>query len=137
MTNSSTIASFNLAKLVGPNLDNFYRYSGSLTTPPCSEIVTWSVFQTPIHFTDSQLEDFRAHVNFEDYRGPQLLYDRPVYRSFQNDVVSTIPDNNFCTSSLNQTVDRVSNGNSIILINKQLSIYIYVFIFSFFSFYVV
>jgi carbonic anhydrase len=98
MTNSSTIASFKLSRLIGRDVQNFYRYSGSLTAPPCSETVTWSVFQTPIQFMNGQIENLRKHIFFEDYRGPQLLYKRPVYRSFKNDVVSTIPDNNVCSS---------------------------------------
>ena len=32
-----------------------FRYRGSLTTPPCSKIVTWSVFQFPIHVTSYQV----------------------------------------------------------------------------------
>ncbi len=32
-----------------------YRYFGSLTTPPCSEIVKWVMFQTPIEVSSAQI----------------------------------------------------------------------------------
>lgn len=35
-----------------------YRYAGSLTTPPCSEIVSWIVFRDPIEAGIGQLESF-------------------------------------------------------------------------------
>lgn len=35
-----------------------YRYAGSLTTPPCSEIVSWTVFKTPIKVRQAQIETF-------------------------------------------------------------------------------
>ncbi len=97
-TNSTKTANFSVSSLMGTNLINFYRYSGSLTTPPCIEFVTWTVFQTPIDFTDAQLSKFRADIFFEDYRGPQPLYERTVYRNFPNATLSTIPDNNTCAT---------------------------------------
>ena len=36
----------------------FYRYQGSLTTPPCSEIVTWTVFRYPLLLTSGQVTRF-------------------------------------------------------------------------------
>jgi len=35
-----------------------YRYAGSLTTPPCSEIVSWIVFREPVEAAVGQLESF-------------------------------------------------------------------------------
>ena len=33
----------------------FYRYNGSLTTPPCYETVTWSVMKKPIYFSREEV----------------------------------------------------------------------------------
>lgn len=38
-----------------PDETKYFRYSGSLTTPPCSEKVNWVVLQKPIHFSDAQI----------------------------------------------------------------------------------
>ncbi len=36
----------------------FFRYSGSLTTPPCSEGVLWTVFKQPIEASPAQIRQF-------------------------------------------------------------------------------
>lgn len=36
---------FNIRAFVSDDTSEFYRYNGSLTTPPCSETVIWSVFK--------------------------------------------------------------------------------------------
>ncbi|GFO10585.1 carbonic anhydrase [Plakobranchus ocellatus] len=41
------------------SLTDFYRYSGSLTTPGCYESVTWTVFRNTIPISESQLQKFR------------------------------------------------------------------------------
>lgn len=35
-----------------------FRYAGSLTTPPCSEIVNWVAFKTPIQASRAQIDAF-------------------------------------------------------------------------------
>jgi carbonic anhydrase len=37
-----------------------YRYEGSLTTPPCSEIVDWNVFEEPITVAAADIEIFKS-----------------------------------------------------------------------------
>ncbi len=44
-----------LGDLLPKNLSLFYRYDGSLTTPPCSEIVTWIVYPEIIDIGISQV----------------------------------------------------------------------------------
>lgn len=40
-----------------------YRYAGSLTTPPCSEIVTWNVYTHPVTFSSSQVNAFSSQYH--------------------------------------------------------------------------
>lgn len=43
-----------------PQSKDYYRFSGSLTTPPCSEGVKWFVLKSPVQLSESQLKDFKA-----------------------------------------------------------------------------
>jgi carbonic anhydrase len=45
-----------------PNDLSYYHYSGSLTTPPCSEGVNWFVLRTPIELSKSQIDSFRTII---------------------------------------------------------------------------
>jgi carbonic anhydrase len=42
-----------------PKARRFFRYEGSLTTPPCSEVVEWNVFATPVAVAQSDIEGFK------------------------------------------------------------------------------
>jgi carbonic anhydrase len=42
-----------------PKARRFFRYEGSLTTPPCSEVVEWNVFAAPVAVTHSNIERFK------------------------------------------------------------------------------
>lgn len=41
-------------------INGIYRYQGSLTTPPCSETVLWTVLSTPILVSQKDVEAFQA-----------------------------------------------------------------------------
>ncbi|MEO0377763.1 MAG: carbonic anhydrase family protein [Cyanobacteria bacterium P01_A01_bin.17] len=42
-----------------PKVQSTYRYFGSLTTPPCSEVVQWVVFQEALEISQAQIDQFR------------------------------------------------------------------------------
>jgi len=98
--NNSTVFNLSLELLMGENLHDFWRYRGSLTTPPCTEGVIWTLFKDPIMFIESEFKSFRNNIYFEDYRRPQPLYNRTIYRNFFNESLSTIPDYNCCPAKL-------------------------------------
>lgn len=54
-----------------------YRYPGSLTTPPCAEGVTWTVFDMPMTVSPEQLAAFRA-IYPMNARPVQPLNEREV-----------------------------------------------------------
>uniref|UniRef100_A0A8D2I7E6 Uncharacterized protein n=1 Tax=Urocitellus parryii TaxID=9999 RepID=A0A8D2I7E6_UROPR len=85
---------FVLRDLLPASLGSYYRYTGSLTTPPCSEIVEWIVFRKPVPISYHQLEAFYSiftteqqdHVKSVEYlrnnfRPQQELNDRVVSKS--------------------------------------------------------
>mgnify|MGYP002713165811 CR=1 FL=1 len=43
-----------------PETQTFYTYQGSLTTPPCSEVVRWLLLDTPVELSAAQIEAFAA-----------------------------------------------------------------------------
>ena len=64
-----------------PKHMNYYTYSGSLTTPPCSEIVNWFVLKTPIEVSKAQLDKFTS-IFRKSARPIQPLQGRVVKESF-------------------------------------------------------
>ncbi|NXT97190.1 CAH14 anhydrase, partial [Buphagus erythrorhynchus] len=49
------IPSFSIRDLLPVHLDRYYRYNGSLTTPPCFQSVLWTLFPQPVHISRAQV----------------------------------------------------------------------------------
>ncbi|APD07181.1 carbonate dehydratase [Flavobacteriaceae bacterium UJ101] len=62
-----------------PSNAQYYTYSGSLTTPPCSEIATWFVYQNPIEASSSQITSMHEILG-NNNRPVQPLNGRTVYQ---------------------------------------------------------
>lgn len=69
-------ATLNLKALLPPNL-KYYQYSGSLTTPACSENVNWHVLKGWVFASKAQIESFK-HLIHENNRPVQPLNGRVV-----------------------------------------------------------
>lgn len=52
---------FNVYDLIPPAA-NFYQYDGSLTTPPCSEVVWWNVADVPLSISKGQMEKLKTYT---------------------------------------------------------------------------
>ncbi|MCM3032111.1 carbonic anhydrase [Niallia sp. MER 6] len=63
-----------------PKEDIAFHYEGSLTTPPCTEQVNWTVFETPIEMSKEQIETFRR-IFPDDHRPVQSLNERIIIKS--------------------------------------------------------
>ncbi|WP_297453004.1 carbonic anhydrase [Persephonella sp.] len=61
-----------------PQHRSYFRYSGSLTTPPCSEGVRWIVMETPIEMSKSQIEKFQKVMGVNNNRPVQPINARLI-----------------------------------------------------------
>ncbi|KAK1799916.1 hypothetical protein P4O66_006434 [Electrophorus voltai] len=89
---------FVLRDLLPSSIGSYYRYVGSLTTPPCSKVVEWIVFSRPVFISYKQLEAFYSiftteqqdHVKSVEYlrnnfRPLQSLDNRDIFKSAVKD----------------------------------------------------
>jgi carbonic anhydrase len=61
-----------------PKSRSYYRFSGSLTTPPCTEGVRWVVLETPVSASKAQIEAFEHAIKPHNNRPVQALNGRVV-----------------------------------------------------------
>ncbi len=71
----------NLADLF-PEDKSFYSYSGSLTTPPCTENVNWIVYKQPIIISLEEVLNLKKNMPLNNYRNEQDLNERKVYLNY-------------------------------------------------------
>lgn len=57
---------------------HYYRFTGSLTTPPCSEGVRWLVIQEPVSASKAQIAAVAKAIGFPNNRPVQPLNARQV-----------------------------------------------------------
>ena len=78
------VKNFRFDSLLPANKD-YYMYSGSLTTPPCTEEVLWHVMKQKIHVPKAYLRmlrsthDSHGHRDTHNFRQTQPLNDREVF----------------------------------------------------------
>lgn len=60
-----------------PRTKTYYTYTGSLTTPPCTEGVTWLVLKTPVQVSEAQIKAFKAIVGVNN-RPIQPVNERKI-----------------------------------------------------------
>ncbi|XP_023572172.1 carbonic anhydrase 14 isoform X4 [Octodon degus] len=88
----TSVPPFSVRELLPPQLDQFFRYNGSLTTPPCYQSVLWTVFNRRAQISVGQLErlqqtlfsteDEPSEALVQNYRAPQPLNQRTIFASF-------------------------------------------------------
>lgn len=61
-----------------PKNHDYYRFNGSLTTPPCSEGVRWLVMKNPTSVSKEQIDEFTHVMHHPNNRPVQPINARPV-----------------------------------------------------------
>ncbi|XP_025050501.1 carbonic anhydrase 9 isoform X4 [Alligator sinensis] len=83
------VAGFNIAGLLPANLSRYFRYNGSLTTPPCYQTVMWTVFNQTVRLSLDQILKLEETLYGDhnkllqnNFRLPQAMHGRRVLASF-------------------------------------------------------
>ncbi|XP_030290864.1 carbonic anhydrase 15 isoform X1 [Sparus aurata] len=63
------------------NMTQYYRYYGSLTTPPCAQAVVWTLYEVPIYISWSQLAQFTSQIFSTEEDAEQVT---PLQNNFRH-----------------------------------------------------
>ncbi len=63
-----------------PEEKNYFRFNGSLTTPPCSEGVRWFVMKKPLTASLEQIHQFKGWMKHDNARPLQPVNARPILK---------------------------------------------------------
>ncbi|WP_208111285.1 carbonic anhydrase family protein [Flavobacterium chryseum] len=64
-----------------PQNKTYYTYTGSLTTPPCTEGVQWFIFKNQIDVSIKMIKDLRKIMPLNNFRNVQELNGRKIKES--------------------------------------------------------
>ena len=70
----------NIATNLIPQNRDYYRFNGSLTTPPCTEGVRWLVLKTPVTISKAQVEKFLSVMKHPNNRPIQNSNARVIIK---------------------------------------------------------
>uniref|UniRef100_A0A8C3Q039 Carbonic anhydrase n=1 Tax=Chrysolophus pictus TaxID=9089 RepID=A0A8C3Q039_CHRPC len=96
------VPGFNVQELLPDRPDEYYRYEGSLTTPPCYPSVLWTVFRHPVKISQEQLlaletamyctesDDPEPLEMVNNFRNVQEFRERLVFISFREGVLVSV-----------------------------------------------
>ncbi|XP_077424565.1 carbonic anhydrase 12 [Vanacampus margaritifer] len=99
-SNNYKIPAFDMRGLMPQRLDEYFRYDGSLTAPPCYQSVLWTVFKNPVTISQAQYDTltaslFASSANqatavplVNNFRKPLSVENRIVLSSFKQGVTT-------------------------------------------------
>ena len=85
---------------------SYYRYHGSLTTPPCSENVLWTVMEKPIYFSKTQINIFTSL-----YKGNR----RPIQGAFHRLIMRYSDDSGSSSATTTPSTLPITSASSFIV----------------------
>lgn len=71
------VDAFHLRKIL-PGSNSSFRYGGSLTTPPCTEGVSWILFTTPVTMSGAQIEKFQDVFSGDEFPNGNARPTQPL-----------------------------------------------------------
>ncbi|CDQ70000.1 unnamed protein product [Oncorhynchus mykiss] len=97
---NTEIPAFNVRHLLPNKLERFYRYNGSLTTPPCFQTVNWTMFNDTITVSRRQVSNDTITVSRRPVSNDTITVSR---RQVSNDTI---------------TVSRMQVSNDSIIVSR-------------------
>jgi carbonic anhydrase len=94
------------AAMPADNAVRFYHYKGSLTNPPCADVVNWILHKEVLPITEEHLEAFKSiwmkNLGHGNYRDCQPLCGRKIVRNFEH-LDDHVHDENCMHSNVNRS----------------------------------
>jgi len=107
---NTTVGTVRLDLLVN-EVENWVSYTGSLTTPPCSENVIWFISTDILNASQSQIDSIVSAIPFHNNRPLQNLNGRAIYAYNETFAMSTST-----TTTVISTTGSTTSSSSVLQI---------------------